>query len=110
MLAVMGHEMGHYVLKHGVRLLVYLSLLVTLGFLFLHLAFDATLRRLGARRDVEGRGDPAGLPLTLAVLAIFMTLAQPVLNSIVRSAEAEADTFSLASAGEPYGFTTSAMR
>jgi STE24 endopeptidase len=108
--AVMAHEMGHYVLNHGVRIVVYMGLVLTLGFLFLHLFFDATVRRFGARWGVTGRGDPAGLPVALALLAIYMTLAQPVVNSIIRSAEAEADAFSLAVAGEPYGFATSAMR
>jgi len=108
--AVMGHEMGHYVLNHGVRLVIYVGLVLTLGFLFLHLCFDATVRRFGVRWGVTGRGDPAGLPVAMALLAIYMTLAQPVLNSIIRSAEAEADAFGLAVAGEPYGFATSAMR
>jgi STE24 endopeptidase len=109
-LAIMGHEMGHYTLNHGVRLVVYLGLVLTGGFLFLHLCFNATVRRFGARWGVEGRGDPAGLPVAMALLAIYMTLAQPVMNSIIRTAEAEADAFGLAVAGEPYGFATSAMR
>jgi len=108
--AVMGHEMGHYVLNHGVRLVVYLGLVLTLGFLFLHLFFDASVRRFGSRWGVIGREDPAGLPVAMALLTIYMTLAQPVVNSIIRSAEAEADAFGLAAAGEPYGFATSAMR
>ncbi|MGD8383942.1 MAG: M48 family metallopeptidase [Lysobacterales bacterium] len=108
--AVMGHEMGHYLLNHGVRLVIYIGLVLTLGFLFLHLCFDAAVRRFGARWGVTGRGDPAGLPLAMALLAVYLTLAQPVLNSITRSAEAEADRFGLAAAAEPYGFATAAMR
>lgn len=108
--AVMGHEMGHYVLNHGARGVVYLGLVLTLGFLFLHLLFDVTVRRFGARWGVTGRADPAGLPVAMALLTIYMLLAQPVINSIVRSGEAEADAFGLAVAGEPYGFATSAMR
>ena len=108
--AVMGHEMGHYVLNHGVRLIVYLGLVFTLGFLFLHLSFDATVRRFGSRWGITGRGDAAGLPVAMALFAIYMTLASPVINSIIRSAEAEADAFGLAAAGEAYGFATSAMR
>jgi STE24 endopeptidase len=108
--AVMGHEMGHYALNHGVRLVVYLGLILTVGFLFLHLSFDATVRRFGSGWGISERGDQAGLPVAMGLLAIYMTVAQPVINSVIRSAEAEADTFGLAAAGEAHGFATAAMR
>jgi STE24 endopeptidase len=108
--AVMGHEMGHYVLNHGLRLTIYFSLLITLGFWFVHATFDWTQRRWGQRFGVEGRGDPAGLPLISALFSVFFFLATPVSNSIVRQAEAEADAYGLNAAGEPHGFATVAMR
>ena len=46
----------------------------------------------------------------MALLTVFMTVMTPVNNSIVRQAEAEADAFGLAVAGEPHGFATAAMR
>jgi len=75
-----------------------------------HVAFESLLKRYGARWGVTDRGDPAGLPLALALLTFFMTLMTPISNSIVRQAEAEADAFGLAVAGEPHGFATAAMR
>jgi STE24 endopeptidase len=108
--AVMGHEMGHYVLNHSLRLVVYFTLLLTFVLLVVHFAFDRLLKRYGARWGVSDRGDPAGLPLAMALLTVFMTIATPVNNSIVRQAEAEADAFGLAVAGEPNGFATAAMR
>jgi STE24 endopeptidase len=108
--AVMGHEMGHYVLNHSLRLVVYISLVLTLGLLFVHFTFDAVIKRFGNRWGVSDRGDPAGLPLAVALLTVFMTLMTPVNNSITRQAEAEADAFGLAVAGEPHGFATAAMR
>jgi STE24 endopeptidase len=108
--AVMGHEMGHYVLNHSLRLVIYISLLLTFGLLFVHFTFDALLTRYGTRWGVSDRGDPAGLPLALALLTVFMTLMTPLNNSITRQAEAEADAFGLAVAGEPHGFATAAMR
>jgi STE24 endopeptidase len=108
--AVMGHEMGHYVLNHALRLPVYLSLLITFGFWFVHVTFDWTQRRWGQRFGVEGRGDPAGLPLISALFSIFFFIATPVSNSITRQAEAEADAYGLNAAGEPHGFATVAMR
>ncbi len=108
--AVMGHEMGHFVLNHGLRLAVYSSLLITFGFWFVHATFDWTQRRWGQRFGVEGRGDPAGLPLISALFSIFFFIATPVSNSIIRQVEAEADAYGLNAAGEPQGFATAAMR
>lgn len=108
--AVMGHEMGHYVLNHGFRLAVYLTLVITFGFLFAHLLMDAALARFGARLSIENRADPAGLPLFIAIFSTYLFLATPLLNTITRQAEAEADMFGLNAAREPHGFATAAMR
>ena len=108
--AVMGHEMGHYVLNHPLRLSIYMSLLMTFGFWFVHATFGWAQRRWGARMGVEGITDPAGLPLFAALFGLFLFLATPVSNSIVRQAEAEADAYGLNAAGEPHGFATAAMR
>jgi STE24 endopeptidase len=108
--AVMGHEMGHYVLNHGLRLTVYFSLLITFGFWFIHATYDWAQRRWGQRFGVGGRGDPAGLPLISALFSIFFFMATPVSNSITRQAEAEADAYGLNASGEAHGFATVAMR
>lgn len=108
--AVMGHEMGHYVLNHSLRLVVYITLVLTAGLFFVHFTFDGLIKRYGIRWGIDDRGDPAGLPLAMALLTLFMTIMTPVNNSIVRQAEAEADAFGLAVAGEPHGFATAAMR
>jgi STE24 endopeptidase len=108
--AVMGHEMGHYVLNHGLRLTIYFTLVIIFGLWFVHRSFDWAQARWGQRFGVEGRGDPAGLPLAVALFSTFMFLATPVLNSIVRQAEAEADAYGLNAAREPNGFAMAAMR
>jgi len=108
--AVLGHEMGHYVLNHGLRGAVYLSLLLAFGLWFTHRLFDMTLARWGARLRLQGRADPAALPLALAILSLFMLVATPVANTIVRQMEAEADAFGLDAAREPNGFAMASMR
>lgn len=108
--AVMGHEMGHFVLNHGLRLTIYLSLLLTLGYLVVARVLDWAIARWGARWGVSDRADPAGLPAAVAILSIFLTVLTPVQNSIIRQAEAEADAYGLASAREPHGFAMAAMR
>lgn len=108
--AVMGHEMGHYVLNHAFRLVVYLSLVLVLAFWFVHRVFDVALARWGARLGLRDRADPAALPLALAILSLFFFLATPVVNTIIRQAEAEADMFGIDAAREPHGFAMAAMR
>jgi len=108
--AVMGHEMGHYVLNHSLRLLIYMTLVISLGLWFVHLVLDRLLARWGARLGLRDRGDTAALPLAIAVLSTFFFLSTPLLNSITRQAEAEADMFGLDAAREPHGFAMAAMR
>lgn len=108
--AVMGHEMGHYVLNHALRLTIYTSLVTLLGFWFVNFSFGWAQARWGRRFGVEGLGDPAGLPLVMILFSVFSTAMTPVNNSIVRQAEAEADAFGLNAAREPNGFAMSAMR
>jgi STE24 endopeptidase len=108
--AVMGHEMGHYVLNHQLRLTIYLTLVIGLGLFCVHRALDWSLARWGGRLKLEGRDDPAALPLAVIFFTTFLFLMTPVNNSIVRQAEAEADAFGLNAAREPNGFAMSAMR
>lgn len=108
--AVLGHEMGHYVLNHHLRVTIYFTLVLAFGFWFTHGLFDWSLARWGGRLKLEGRADPAALPLAFAILSIFLLLATPVANSIVRQMETEADAFGLNAAREPNGFAMAAMR
>ena len=108
--AVMGHEMGHYVLNHGLRLAIYFTLVISLGLYCVHRVMDSSLSRWGARLGLEGRDDPAGLPLALIVFSTFFFVMTPLTHSIVRQVEAEADAFGLNAAREPNGFAMAAMR
>ena len=108
--AVLGHEMGHYVLNHVLRLPVYFALVIGLGLFCVHRALEWSLVRWGDRLKLQGREDPAALPLAMIILSIFFFLATPLNNSITRQAEAEADAFGLNAAREPNGFAMSAMR
>jgi STE24 endopeptidase len=108
--AVMAHEMGHYVLHHLWRHVIYLSLLVLLLLLLLHHGFDQFMRRWGAHFGLRDRADVAGLPLAVALLSILGMLATPVVNTIIRMAESEADIFGLNAAREPQAVASVAMR
>ncbi|MGB5132172.1 MAG: M48 family metallopeptidase, partial [Steroidobacteraceae bacterium] len=89
--AAMAHEMGHYVLHHGLWLTVALALANGIGFWVVNRLFGFFQRRHGGRWDVRDLADPAGLPLALAIFSVVMFLLSPVTNSIVRTAENQAD-------------------
>jgi STE24 endopeptidase len=108
--AVMGHEMGHYVLGHVQELLVFTTLIFLAIFLLLWWLSPRILARYGARWGVREVGDPAVLPLFAIIMGLAMLLATPLTNSLTRLNEIEADRFGLDAAREPDGFATVAMR
>lgn len=108
--AVMGHEMGHYVLNHGAKLTMQIGLVLAFGFAFVAWGFDRALGRWGQNWGVRDVGDAAGLPLFAAVLSVFFFIMTPITNSIIRVAETEADNYGVNVSGQPDGFARSAMR
>jgi STE24 endopeptidase len=107
---VMAHEMGHYVLNHVGKFLVYFILLISLGFALTRIVFDASVRRWGSRWGVRGIGDPAGFPLLGLILSVYFFALTPLLNSIVRVTEREADAFGINTSGEPDGFAAVSLK
>ncbi|MDE3114368.1 MAG: M48 family metallopeptidase [Pseudomonadota bacterium] len=109
-LAVVGHEMGHYVLGHSYILLTWLGLLILVGFAFVNGGFGFLIGIFGGNWDVRTIDDPAGLPVIFALFTIFMLVATPVKNTIIRTAEAQADIFGLNAARQPDGFATVTLK
>lgn len=107
--AVLGHEMGHYVLNHVYKGIVFFGIVIVIGFAFMQWGFGWAERRWGTRWGLRGVGDVAGLPLLVALFTIFMFFMTPVNNTITRSMEAEADAFGLNAAREPDGFAKAAL-
>jgi STE24 endopeptidase len=107
--AVMGHEMGHYVLNHVYKGLFYFGVVLVAGFAFLRFGFDRALARWGARWGVRGVSDPAGLPLLAVLLSTFFFVLTPLNNTMIRTDEAEADIFGLNAARQPDGFAEVSM-
>ena len=108
--AVMGHEMGHYVLNHLPRLVVYNSLLVFAVLLILWWLVPRLLQRHGERWGVREVSDPAVTPVLAMIFVVFSLVTTPNASSIVRNVESEADAFGLDAAREPDGFAQVAMR
>lgn len=100
---VMGHELGHYVLNHVYKNVLEIGLVLLLGFAFVDWAFRRLTARYGPGWGITGLADVAGLPLLVVLFSVFSFLATPVFNTIVRTAEMEADQFGLNAAREPDG-------
>jgi STE24 endopeptidase len=98
--AIVGHEMGHYVMNHIYKSFVYFGLVILIGFAFVAWAMRAL------RADV---GDVAALPLVVALFTLYSFVLTPVQNGITRSMEAEADAFGLNASREPDGFAQGAL-
>jgi len=90
-LAVMGHEMGHYVLLH-----IWQGLAegVVISFLVCFLAQFIYERGL-SRWRLESKDDPAALAWILLIASIFGFLLSPLANGLSRRVEHEADAFGL---------------
>jgi STE24 endopeptidase len=101
--AVMAHEMGHYILNHGAKLLTYLGIFILVGFALTRVFFDTAVRRWGEKWGVRGISDSAGLPLLALIMSTLFFIATPFLNTIVRVTEREADAFGINTSREPDG-------
>jgi STE24 endopeptidase len=107
--AVMGHEMGHYVLNHIPTMLLQFGIVILVGFALLKTLFEV-LRARGPRWQVRGIDDPAGLPLAVLLLSSYLFLLTPVLNSMVRMEESEADLYGLNASAQPDGFAQVSLK
>jgi STE24 endopeptidase len=108
--AVMGHEMGHYVLNHVWQLIGAFAFIFLIGALILWRVTPWVLSRWGQSWRVESAADPAVVPLFALILTIFGLVMTPVFNTIGRTEESQADAFGLNAAREPDGFASISMK
>ncbi|MBV9913758.1 MAG: M48 family metalloprotease, partial [Sinobacteraceae bacterium] len=108
--AVLGHEMGHYVLSHNAIGLTWIGLVFLVGFAFVDWGYRRLAAIFGQIWDVSDIQDPAGLPIAVGLFTFFMFVATPVTNTITRTLEAQADIFGLNTARQPDGFATVTLK
>jgi Zn-dependent protease with chaperone function len=94
-LAIVGHELGHYYLHH-----VYMDFFISVGINILLVPFNMYLlrpyiARLPKRWGIRGLEDFAVLPALMLTLSIFGFLSDPIDNAWSRKQEHDADAFSL---------------
>jgi len=108
-LAVLAHEMGHYVLNHMYKTIIAFGLVIVGGFAFLRWSFDKVRAGYGAAWGIRGIGDVAGLPLLIFLFATYSFLMTPVQNTLIRTMENEADAYSVVVSRQPDGFAQAAL-
>ncbi len=95
LLFVMGHEMGHYVLKHIIVLTVVLSAAAMLGLYLIYRLSGALIARYRERFGFDELGDFASLPLLSLLIGAFFFLISPAFLGLSRHLEHQADIFGL---------------
>jgi STE24 endopeptidase len=107
--AVMGHEMGHYVMNHIYKGIMFLSIVTVLAFVYLRWGLSWALRHWGEKWQIRGTGDTAILPLVLLLASVFGFVITPILNTYIRTQEYEADMYGLNTSRQPDGFAQAAI-
>ena len=107
--AVMGHEMGHYVLNHVYKFIMFFLIVTVLAFAYLRWSLDWTLQRWGEKWQIRGIGDTAVLPLVMLLVSILGFVLTPVMNTFIRTQEYEADMYGLNTSRQPDGFAQAAI-
>ncbi len=107
--SVMGHEMGHYVLNHIPKDILFFSVVIVIGFAFLRWSLAWSLQRWGTKWGIRGTGDPAVLPLVILLFSIYGFVLTPIINTHIRTTEREADMYGLNASRQPDGFAQAAI-
>jgi Zn-dependent protease with chaperone function len=94
-LAVMGHELGHYVLHHVFWGVVVSSVLVGVGLLVVDRVGRRMLERSHGRWGFDRLDEPASLPLLMFVGTLASLVLMPAGFAYSRHMEHEADRFAL---------------
>lgn len=95
LLFVMGHEMGHYVLRHILQLIVFSSIVIMVGLFAVHVTAQKLIARYGGRWGFSELSDVASLPLIVLLFGIATFFLTPALLTVTRHNEREADRFGL---------------
>jgi STE24 endopeptidase len=103
---VLGHELGHHVLRH---IPILMTLQIVLTFIGFFLA-DLIYYDLGPELYLTSIADPAGLPLLGLIFTNLSLAAMPLANGISRRLEARADDYALKLTGLAGSFISAMER
>ena len=109
-LGVVGHEMGHYVHKHILWFAAGMSLMAVACFWLIDRLYQPVLARIPATEGIGPLSDPANLPVVIIIFSVLGLLATPLSTTMTRTAESDADRFSLANAHQPDGLAKALVK
>lgn len=107
--AVVGHEMGHYVHMHSIWMALTFGGLALVSFFLIARLFTPVFKLTGAK-GVTGLSDPAGFPAISIILAVLGLLGAPIIFSVTRAVETDADRYSLQHVNEPDGLARALVK
>jgi Zn-dependent protease with chaperone function len=95
LLFVMGHEMGHYVLGHIWKSILFFSALIMATLYLIHRTAGWLIDRYGDLFGFEQLSDVASLPLIILLFSLYFFIVTRITNAYSRHNEFEADRFGL---------------
>jgi Zn-dependent protease with chaperone function len=95
LLFVLGHEMGHYVLGHIWKLILFFSLLTLVTLYVANRTAGSIITRFKQRFGFDQLSDIASLPLIILLVNVFAFIIAPIANGFGRSLEHQSDQFGL---------------
>src|SRR5215468_1211733 len=95
LLFVMGHEMGHYVLGHVWKGILFFSLLIMSTLYAIHRTAGWLINKFQRRFGFTELSDIASLPLIILLLSAYFLIVGPIALAFSRHNEHEADRFGL---------------
>ena len=93
--AVAGHEMGHFVLNHIAKGASIYAIVLLILFYLAYRCIGWFLAWKGAVWGIRGVDDLASLPVLLLLLSIFSLFLTPAANAVSRYFEHQADQYAL---------------
>jgi Zn-dependent protease with chaperone function len=94
-LFVFGHEMGHYVLGHIWKGILFLSAMLFIAFYIGYRIAKAAISLWGERLGIREMADWASLPLLLLIVTGLAFLGTPIGSTFSRHIEHQADVYGL---------------
>jgi Zn-dependent protease with chaperone function len=95
LLFVMGHEMGHYVLGHVWKSILFFSLLIIATLYAIHRTAGWLINKFHHRFGFTELSDIASLPLIILLFSAYFLIITPVALAFSRHNEHESDRFGL---------------
>jgi Zn-dependent protease with chaperone function len=95
LLFVMGHEMGHYVLGHVWKSILFFSLMIIITLYAIHRTAGWLINKYRRRFGFSELSDIASLPLIILLFSLYFFLVTPIALTFTRYNEHESDRFGL---------------